>query len=480
VAHHFAGPDFFRYPQTIRLARERSVQLDWRTFLGVRRGYLKPPSAEALFLRHCRSVQYRILRRSLHQLDLEQTVPRILILGAGFAGLWAAIGAARKMDQIGPAASELEVLVVDRNDYHNIRVRNYEVDLSDVTIPLADLLDPIGVNHLVAEVQAVDPSARQVTIETAVGRQCLTYDRLVLTLGSQLARPAIPGLAAHAFDVDTYVAAARLDAHLDELGKQAPSEGRSTVVVVGAGFTGIEVATEMPAKLDRANLSSQHRIVLVDPNVDVGMTIGEHARPTIGGALSTLGIETRLNVSVTSVDTNGIKLSSGEFISAKTVIWCAGMRASPIGAAVATEHDRYGRLFVDRFMRASGLTHVFAAGDVASSVIDGIHSTVMSCQFARPMGRFAGHNVVADLFSLPMRPLQIDSYVTVLDLGTWGAVYTVGWDRRVHTVGASAKMTKQIINRERIYPPRTRNRLDLLAAAAPNVQAPPRSQLNEI
>jgi len=403
-------------------------------------------------------------------------LPRILVLGAGFAGLWAAIGAARKIDQIGPAASEVEILVVDRNDYHNIRVRNYEVDLSDVTIPLADVLDPIGVNHMRAEVQAVDPSARHVAVETAVDQQCLTYDRLVLTLGSQLVRPAIPGLAVHGYDVDTYVAAARLDAHLEELGKQAPSEGRSTVVVVGAGFTGIEVATEMPAKLDRAHLSGQRRIVLVDPNANVGMTIGEHSRQTIHGALSALGVETRLNVSVISVHANGIKLSSDEFISAKTVVWCAGMQASPVGAAFATERDRHGRLLVDRFMRATGLRHVFAAGDVASSVIDGIHSTVMSCQFARPMGRFAGHNVVADLFSLPMLPLQIDSYVTVLDLGAWGALYTVGWDRQVHAVGASAKMTKQIINRERIYPPRTRSRSDLLAAAAPTIQAPPTSR----
>ena len=400
-------------------------------------------------------------------------MPRILVLGAGFAGLWAAIGAARKIDQICPAASEVEILVVDRNDYHNIRVRNYEVDLSDVTIPLADVLDPIGVNHMRAEVQAVDPSARHVMVETVVGQQCLTYDRLVLTLGSQLVRPAIPGLAVHGYDVDTYVAAARLDAHLEELGKQAPSEGRSTVVVVGAGFTGIEVATEMPAKLDRAQLSGQRRIVLVDPNANVGMNIGEHSRQTINAALSALGVETRLNVSVISVHANGIKLSSGEFISAKTVVWCAGMQASPVGAAFATERDRHGRLLVDRFMRATGLRHVFAAGDVASSVIDGIHSTVMSCQFARPMGRFAGHNVVADLFSLPMLPLQIDSYVTVLDLGAWGALYTVGWDRQVHAVGASAKMTKQIINRERIYPPRTRSRSDLLAAAAPTIQGPP-------
>jgi NADH dehydrogenase len=115
---------------------------------------------------------------------------------------------------------------------------------------------------------------------------------------------------------------------------------------------------------------------------------------------------------------------------------------------------------------------VFAAGDVASGVVDGVHCTVMSCQFARPMGRFAGHNVMADLLGEPMLPLDIDWYVTVLDLGAWGALHTVGWDRKLHTTGAAAKATKQTINHKRIYPPRT-GRADLLAAAAPIIQAPP-------
>ena len=80
---------------------------------------------------------------------------RIVVLGAGFAGLWAALGAARKRDDIGAAAADIEILVVDRNAYHSIRVRNYEVDLCDTVIPLAEVLDPVGVNHRVAEVEGV-------------------------------------------------------------------------------------------------------------------------------------------------------------------------------------------------------------------------------------------------------------------------------------------------------------------------------------
>lgn len=398
---------------------------------------------------------------------------RIVVLGAGFAGLWAAIGAARKRDEIGAAGRDIEIRVVDRNPYHNIRVRNYEVDLSEVALPLGQLLDPIGVTHGLGEVEAIDPARREISLVTSDGEETLGYDRLVLAVGSEVTRPDIPGLADHAFDVDTYIAALRLEDHLVSLGRSVPSPGRSTVVVVGAGFTGIEVAAEMPDRLARAGITGSRCIILVDPNPTVGATIGAHARPVIETALSALDIETRLGARVASVEAAGVQLSSGEFIPAQTVIWCAGLRASRLAASLPGAHDRLGRLLVDPFMRVADLPCVFAAGDVASSVVDGLHPTVMSCQFARPMGRFAGHNVVADLLGLPMLPLRIDWYVTVLDLGSWGALYTEGWDREVRTTGAAAKATKQTINRKRIYPPLNGSKDELFAAAAPTVQTPP-------
>ncbi|NEU98356.1 NAD(P)/FAD-dependent oxidoreductase [Bradyrhizobium uaiense] len=398
---------------------------------------------------------------------------RILVLGAGFAGLWAALGAARKRDEIGARAADTEILVIDRCAYHNIRVRNYEVDLGDVALPLKDLLDPVGVAHTVADIEAIDAAKREVVVKTSAGAEHLSYDRLVLTTGSELVRPAIPGLAAHGFDVDTYQAATRLNGHLAALGKEPPSQARSTVAVVGAGFTGIEVAAEMPAKLARAGITGEHRVILIDPNPVVGATFGAHGRPVINEALSALGVETRLNVRVSAVAADSITLDSGEIIPAKTVVWCAGMHASPLAAALPAKRDRLGRLAVDHTMRVEGLDGVFAAGDVACCLIDGEHPTVMSCQFARPMGRFAGHNVVADLFGEKLLPLAIDWYVTVLDLGAWGALYTTGWDREVRTTGAAAKLTKQTINQQRIYPPRNGDRTALLAAAAPTIQAAP-------
>ena len=280
---------------------------------------------------------------------------RILVLGAGFAGLWAAVGAARKLDEIGVLTGEVEILVVDRNPYHNIRVRNYEIDLGNVAIPLGEVLDPIGISHLTAEVQSIDVAKQQVVVATGGGREILAYDRLVLALGSELVRPDIPGLAANAFDVDTYAAAVRLNAHIAALSTSPMSSGRSTVVVVGAGFTGIEVATEMPSKLGRAIPVGENRVVLVDHSPVLGATIGAQARPVICDALGSLRIETRLGSKVTAVDASGIALASGEIIPAQTIVWCIGMRASPLAAMLPETLDRHGRVEADPFMRVAGV-----------------------------------------------------------------------------------------------------------------------------
>ncbi len=401
---------------------------------------------------------------------------QILVLGGGFAGLWSALAAARKLAEF-HAEAEVEITLVDRTTYHNIRVRNYEADLSDVCIPLKDLLTPVGVRFLEGEVSDIDVLGQRVSVQTRDGLQTLSYDRVVLALGSEVVRPPIPGLQERGFDVDTYAAAARLARHLDELGTGKSRPGQFTAVVIGAGLTGLEVATELPQRLtrirERADSREPVRVVLVDRQPHVGSDMGPHARPVIEEALQSIGIESRLGVSVERIDPGAIELSSGDRIEASTVIWCAGMRANPLTSKLPGECDRLGRLKVDSFLRITGVPQAFAAGDVANIAIDGAHPSVMSCQHGRPMGRFAGSNAAADLLGKPMLPLRIDRYVTVLDLGPWGGVYTSGWDRQVVATGAPAKATKREINWHRIYPPRSLNREDLLAAAAPEVQSPP-------
>jgi NADH dehydrogenase len=214
-------------------------------------------------------------------------------------------------------------------------------------------------------------------------------------------------------------------------------------------------------------------VILVDHNPVVGSDMGDSARPVIETALSENGIEVRTGVSVIAVGSGGVSLSSGEQLEAATVVWCAGMRASSLTGQLPVAGDRFGRLPVDDYLRVIGVESVFAAGDVAAARMDDEHLSVMSCQHGRPMGRYAGYNVISDLLGKPLLPLRIPWYVTVLDLGPAGAVYTEGWDRIVVSTGAQAKTTKHTINSKRIYPPLTGVRADLLAAAAPQLQPRP-------
>ncbi|BBZ52571.1 FAD-dependent oxidoreductase [Mycobacterium heidelbergense] len=397
----------------------------------------------------------------------------VVVVGAGFAGLWAALGAARRLDELAVPVGTVDITVLSAKPFHDIRVRNYEADLSACRIPLAELLDPVGIAHVATEVTAIDTGAR---IVTTSGGATHGYDRLVLASGSHVLKPAIPGLREFGFDVDTHDGALALQRHLRTLADDPPTPAAATVVVVGAGLTGIETACELPKRLralfSRATLTP--RVILIDRNPAVGSDMGDSARPVIERALSDNGIEVRTAVSVATVTERGVSLFSGEQLEAATVVWCAGMRASALTEQLPVARDRLGRVPVDDYLRVVGVPSVFAAGDVAAARMDDEHLSVMSCQHGRPMGRYAGYNVIGDLFDEPLLALRIPWYVTVLDLGPAGAVYTEGWGRAVVSTGARAKATKRTINTRRIYPPLTGDRAELLAAAAPRLQARPR------
>lgn len=396
----------------------------------------------------------------------------VVVIGAGFAGLWAALGAARRLDELGVPAGTVDITVLSAQPFHDIRVRNYETELSACRIPLADLLDPVGIAHVAAEVTDIDTGARSVATSGGVAHR---YDRLVLASGSHVVKPDIPGLAEFGFDVDTHDGALALRRHLSRLADGPPTPAAASVVVVGAGLTGVETACELPNRLralfSRGTLAP--RVILVDRNPAVGSDMGDSARPVIEEALSHNGVEIRTAVGVTEVTRRGVSLSSGERLEAATVVWCAGMRASSLTEQLPVPRDGLGRVRVDDYLRVVGVPSVFAAGDVAAARMDDEHLSVMSCQHGRPMGRYAGYNVISDLLGEPMLTLRIPWYVTVLDLGPAGAVYTEGWDRVVVSTGARAKATKQTINTRRIYPPLSRSRAELLAAAAPELQARP-------
>ncbi|BCU80702.1 dehydrogenase [Polycladomyces abyssicola] len=385
---------------------------------------------------------------------------RLVIVGGGFAGVWSAIGAAWKLHE--KRADHIEIVLISPHPDLHIRPRLYEQDLNDVCVPLDSVLQPVGIQRIQGMVRSVHPVEKQIVLD---GERTMSYDRLVLAAGSRLHRPDIPGLDEWAFDVDTYEGAVKLDRHLRRL-PHHPLPGREVVVVVGGGFTGVEIATEMVDRLQKIGLNDR-RIVLVEKGAVLGADWGPHLRSVVEKALDDLEIETRLSTSIRSVTRTGVELDTGERITAATVIWAAGMRANPLTRTIPAKKDELGRLSVDEYLRVNGHPHLFAAGDIAKAKTDETHHALMSCQHAIPQGKIAGHNAAADLLDEPLKPYRQERYVTCLDLGPWGAVYTEGWDRAVKATKKEAKKIKQTINRVWIYPP-VGNTADILAVAAPD------------
>ncbi|MGH6678202.1 MAG: NAD(P)/FAD-dependent oxidoreductase [Bradyrhizobium sp.] len=394
---------------------------------------------------------------------------RLVIIGAGFAGMYAALSAARLRDIQGVSPEELEIALVAPEPTLVVRPRLYERKPETLTAPLLDVLKAIDVVYVQGSADTVDTESRTVEIVTAQGVQKkLSYDRLVVATGSRLFRPNIPGLAEHGFSVDSLDGAIALDRHLHDLANRPARNGRDTVVVAGGGLTGIETATEMPARL-RAILAkgAKPRVIIVDRSAAIASMMGANPRPLIEDALRKLGVEMRLGVGVAGLDESGITLSDGDRIESETVIWAAGFRAAPLTAQIPGERDNFGRLIVDRDLRVQGVAGVFATGDAARAACDDVGNyALMSCQHATRMGAFAGNNAAAELLGVPTKPYHQKTYVTCLDLGEAGAIFTRGWDRKVEMVGAEAKKTKHEINTVWIYPPRP-ERAAALASADP-------------
>src|SRR6476659_493455 len=157
---------------------------------------------------------------------------RLVIIGSGFAGMYAALSAARLRDIQGVSPEELEIALVAPEPTLVVRPRLYEAKPETLTAPLLEVLKSIDVVYVQGSAETIDTNARMVKVSTAGGtRKALSYDRLVVATGSRLFRPNIPGLAEHGFSVDSLDDAVALDKHLHSLAKRPAVNGRDTVVV---------------------------------------------------------------------------------------------------------------------------------------------------------------------------------------------------------------------------------------------------------
>ena len=391
----------------------------------------------------------------------------ILIIGAGFGGFWSALSAVRLLDQHG--REDIAVQVLAPVAELRVRPRFYEPQVHTMRTSLTKLFEKTGVQFIPGLAQQIDVEQQTVSYLDQSGvLATLGYSALVLAAGSTLNLPNIDGLQAHAFNVDSIEQAERLETHMQRLAALPDTLARNTVVVAGGGFTGIETACEMPARLrEILDVDCQARVIIIDRAQSVGASMGAAIAPVIAEATAELGVEWCLASSVVAVDEQGVTLADGQRIDAATVVWTAGVRASELTAQIPAERDPLGRLHVDANLRVVGSQTVFATGDTAYAACDdqGNHA-MMTCQHAIALGRSAGNNAAAQLLGVAPVPYRQTKYVTCLDLGAWGAVFTEGWDRQVKLVRQEGKALKTQINSQWIYPPAA-DRAVALAAADP-------------
>ncbi|MHA6629496.1 NAD(P)/FAD-dependent oxidoreductase [Pseudonocardia sichuanensis] len=335
--------------------------------------------------------------------------PRVVIVGGGFAGHSAARSLAKR---VGDA---VEIVLVNPTDYFLYLPLLPEVaagvlDPRRVTVSLAATLP--GVRLVLGEVDSVDLTRRRIGWnDPEGGRGELGYDRLVLAAGSVNKLLPIPGIAEHAHGFRGIPEALYLRDHITrqvELAATAQDprerEARCTFVVVGAGYTGTEVAAQGPLLTDalvrnRPELRGQRmRWMLLDTAPQVLPGLDERLSRTADRVLRERGVEVRTGESVKEAGRECVLLTTGEEVPTRTLVWCVGVRPDPLVEEVGLPTQK-GRLCVDAQLTVPDHPDVFACGDAAAvpDLTRPGEVTAMTAQHAVRQGKLAGRNVAASL-----------------------------------------------------------------------------------
>jgi NADH dehydrogenase len=331
--------------------------------------------------------------------------PRVVVVGAGFGGLSAA-HELRKAD--------VDVLVLDRNNYHGFWPLLYQVasgilETQEIAYPVRSLLRKQGnVDFRMATVRGVDLDAREVLTDG----DPVAYDYLVLAGGSTTNFFGNDGFAEHTFGLKDAADADRLRNHVLTAVEAAAQttdpelrEALLTFVIVGGGATGVELSGQLSLLLRRTlprevrNVDfGRARVVLVNAGSSVLESFPERLRAYALRTLEAAGVELRLDDTVTAVDGATVELGSGSRISARTVVWAAGVRACDLAATLDAPVGRGGRVEVTPSLSLADRDEVFVVGDMAHlEGYKGGGAYPMVAQVAMQQGRLAAKNIVATL-----------------------------------------------------------------------------------
>ena len=355
-------------------------------------------------------------------------MPRVVIVGGGFGGL----NAARAF-----ANTDVSVTLLDRHNYHLFQPLLYQV--ATASLSPGDVASPIrwilrhqkNVEVLLANVQAVDPSGNRVLID---GDQSVPYDYLVLASGAAHAYFGHPEWAERAPGLKTLDDALEMRRRVlraFEAAEREPDAARQrrllTFVIVGAGPTGVELAgalSEIARQSLRKDFRRIHpesaRVVLVEGAPFVLAPFPESLRAAARRSLERLGVEVRTGSVVTGIDDDGVLVGS-ERISAGTVLWAAGVAASPIAQSLGVPLDRAGRVTPEPSLALAAHPNIFVAGDICVFVENGKPLPGVA-QVAMQQGTCAGKNILRAIAGQPLEPFRYKDYGIMATIGRNSAV----------------------------------------------------------
>jgi NADH dehydrogenase len=361
--------------------------------------------------------------------------PRVVIVGAGFGGLWAATTL---------AVAPVEIIVIDRENYHLFQPLLYQVATAglspaDIAAPIRGIVGRYrNVTVILGTVDGIDTAQRTVSLE---GGRRVPYDHLVLATGARHAyfghddwESFAPGLKR----IEDATEIRRRILLAFELAENETDEAERrrlmNLVVVGGGPTGVELAGAI-AELARRALAKDFRhidpraarVILVEAGPRVLASMPDDLSADARKRLERLGVEVRLGAPVTAVDAEGVTTTT-ERIEARTVIWAAGVAASAAGDWLDAERDPVGRVKVEPDLSLPGHRAIFIIGDTAL-VLDGRGKPLPGvAPVAKQEGAYVGKLIAARLTGgAPPPPFRYRDYGNLATIGRKAAVIDFGW-----------------------------------------------------
>lgn len=373
----------------------------------------------------------------------------ILILGGGYGGLLSALTARQHL-----GTDEASITLVNRFPTHQIITELHRLaagNLSEkaVALPLEKMLRGKNIDLKIGSVQEISPDDHQVFLKDGT---ILTYDLLVIALGSETAYFGIPGLQEHSFILKSVEDANRLRDHVESCIRtysKTYSKEYATIVVGGGGLTGIELIGEfadlMPQLCRKYGVNSQEISLLcveAAPTILPGFPaeLVERAQTS----LAARGVEFVTGTPVTKMEQSTVELKNGRTIETKTMVWTGGVQGNSVVANSGIEVNR-GRALVSEYLQSTSHQNVFLSGD--SAVVFGTEGRPYppTAQLAWQMGETVGYNLFAYVTGGVMEEFSPVFSGTLGSLGRKDAIGTIG-ENKTQLRGFPASLMKESSN----------------------------------